>query len=120
MVHETNKDYLAYKIKKNYIKYIGKNDTKYLNKILHIVQIKTFSFTGGGNNNSNVNFGLDFVLKNINIIINDIDFFNKILLIIENHDNLMIKINHNYKKFDYNENIIEYLDKIYNQEFILV
>ena len=120
MIHKTNKDYLDYKIKKNYIKYISENNIKYLDKILHLIQRKKISYAGGGNNNYNINLGLDFVLKNIDIIINDIDFFNTILVIIENHDELMIKINPSYKKFNYNENILEYLDKIYNWEFIFV
>lgn len=120
MVYRTNKDYSSYRIKKNYIKYIGKNDTKYLDKILYHMQKNSIKNISGGDSNSNSNFSFDFVLKNIDIIINDIDFFNKILSVIENHDELMVKINPEYKKFNYNENILDYLDKIYGQEFIFV
>lgn len=120
MTHKIDKDYLSYKIKINYIKYIAKNNKKYLAKILNIIHKKSINKNIIGGDGSNINLTLDFILKNIDIIIRDIDFFYEILLIIENHDRLMTQINPKYKKFEYNQNILEYLNKIYNQEFIFV
>ena len=120
MVYKIDKDYLGYKIKKNYIKYMVKNDRKYIDKILNLVNKSSTNniYIGGGK--SDTNLSLDFILKNIDIIINDIELFNKILSIIEKHDELMIKINPRYNKFVYNQNILDYIDKVYNQEFIFV
>lgn len=123
---------LQHGIKKNYIKYIASNNVKYIDKIYNIItnenvlnqkkQINDkYNFIsikkGGGGINKNF---INFVLQNIDLMTENLELFNKILLTIEIHDNLMIKINPNYNKFNYNQNILIYLEKIYNDEFIFV
>lgn len=127
------------KIIKNYIKYIVYDDIKYINKIISLIDndiINNHIQEGGnknkdknGNENGNGNEDkddksnykkLNFVIKNIELIIKDIELFNKILNVIKNHDELMSKINFGYQKFNYDDNILNYLDKISKNEFIFV
>ena len=115
-----------YKIIKNYIKYIAYDDINYINKIIGLIDKNNIQIGGDKNGdiseNSNItNYKkLNFVIDNIELIIKDVELFNRIINIIKNHDMLMSKINSKYKKFNYDENILTYLDKIYKDEFIYV
>lgn len=111
---------IEYKIKKNYIKYIAKNDDKYLKNIANILD-KKYDFSQKGGmikiKTDKLNDKIDFIIENLELIINDIELFNKILNIIKKHDNLMSQINPKYKEFNYDDNVLNYLDKIYDREF---
>ncbi len=119
-----------YKIINNYLKYIAYDDINYINKIISLIGINNNYFQVGGldeneNENENENIDiksnykkLDFVIKNLQLIIEDIELFNKILSIIKKHDELMSEINSKYEKFNYDDNILNYLDKLIKKEFI--
>ena len=115
-----------YKIIKNYLKYIIYDDINYINKIISLIDINNNYFQVGGVDeneykdiNHNYNYKkLDFVIKNLELIIEDIELFNKILSIIKKHDELMGEINLEYKKFNYDDNILNYLDKLIKNELI--
>ncbi len=118
-------DKTNYKIKKNYLKYLARNDIRYIYNICKILNMQIY-LKGGDNTNididykKNKDFNIDFVIKNIDLIINNIELFNKILKIIKEHDNQMQIINPKYKRYDYKTNIIDYINKIYGEEFNFV
>lgn len=112
---------VKYKIIRNYVKFIASDDINYINKIINMV------WSGSNKNKNNFQEGgdnyddkLNFIIKNIELISKDIELFNKILNIIKKHDTLMIEFDPNYKKFNYDDNILNYLNKIYKNELIFV
>ena len=111
-----------YKIIKNYVKYLANNDPHYINKIINIIPNNNLS--GGNpnsnsNSNSNINYDkIKFIIKNIDLIINDIKLFNKSLGIINKYDDTMSIINSTHKKFNYSDNILDYINKISKNDFI--
>ena len=109
-----------YKIIKNYVKYLANNDSHYINKIINI--IPNNNLLGGNpnpNSNSNINYDkIKFIIKNIDLIINDIKLFNKSIGIINKYDDTMSMINPTHEKFNYSDNILDYINKISKNDFI--
>lgn len=118
---------INYRLKKNYIKYLISNDIKYIGKIRDIV--KVLNFNGGSVNMPNslnekdekdekdIKYSTQLVLNNIDLIIQNINYFNSILNLVHEHDQKMSLLNKDFVKFNpETQSLIEYLDLIYLNE----
>jgi len=104
---------INYKIKKNYLKYLISKKSIYIEKIHNLIFTKKNQIKNqtGGNINS-----IELVLNNIDLIISNLDYFINIINVINKHDKLMKTLNSGYVGFDSKQNIIDYINKIYNNE----
>ncbi len=112
------------KIKKLYFKYCLNNDIKYIEKIYNFLNNEKSNKIQnhvGGSNIENKIYKLNLIIKNIELIYNDIKLYNELLELVEEHDSKMQLFKINYMRYNpINQTLLEYIDEIYNNENNLI
>jgi len=108
---------INYRLKKNYIKYLISNDIKYINNVRDMVRVLNFNGGSNGFDEKDKTYSIKLILNNIDLIIQNINYFNSILNLVHEHDHKMSLLNKNFIKFNpETQSLIEYVDSIYLNE----
>lgn len=107
------------KIKKLYLKYSITENIKYINKIKNLLKLD-IPMAGGSVFEKQIG-SIDLIIKNIDLITEDIQTFNKLLQIVKEHDEKIILFKPDYKIYEpQNQTLLEYIELIYNYEKNLI
>jgi hypothetical protein len=93
------------KINKYWEKFNNKKDIKYLDKISRYIN---FNYQVGGQTGL---VRLNTVFSNIDIILQNINLFNQLYKKVSEYDRLKKELEPEYRKYDGNENILDYVEK---------
>ena len=113
------------KIKKLYLKYhLDNNNLKYIKKINNLLNNKNTNKTQnhvGGSNIENEIYALNLIIRNIELLTNDIKLYNQLLELVKEHDSKIQLFRKDFIIYDpKKQTLLEYIDIIYDKEKNLI